>query len=528
MSEPPRGWAVLGLLLALAVPASAQQRPSEEELFGPAPDGGTPAPRETTPPSPERATETPASARERETAKGQESSRDERELSSKPSGDLFAREPTRDNPLTIGGQIYLRSIVQQSEGQSLDKARFLMPALVDGYFDARPSDRVRGMILGRLTYDPTLDASGNPNLNARGPAFGSGSNTAGSGFTLPTTSNPAVFLDQLWVNFDIARTVFITAGKQHVKWGVSRFWNPTDFLTPQRRDPLAVFDPRLGASMVKIHLPSEHGWNLYAIGLIDNAGPASTLGQLGGAIRGEFAFGRSEIGAEGVFVPSRKPRFGIDASSAVGPLDVYAEAAFSKGTGAQLFQNNPNPDPAQGYLGLFEPYTPTGLQVAVSGGFNSTIVFRENDNLVLGVEYFYNSVGYNSDQIYPYLIYYDLYQRPSGAPPSFQPFYLGKHYGAVYATFSSPTILGENASFIFSTLSNLSDRSLITRLDFLTRVLSYLYLEAYADVHYGRHGGEFRLEINQTLPPQQIGGPPTVIAIPAPLFDVGVGVRVKI
>ena len=99
---------------------------------------------------------------------------------------------------------------------------------------------------------------------------------------------------------------------------------------------------------------------------------------------------------------------------------------------------------------------------------------------------------------------------------------------ATHATFTSPSILGENASFIFSTLSNLSDRSLITRLDFLTRVLSYLYLEAYADVHYGRHGGEFRLEINQTLPPSQPGGPPTVINVPAPLFDAGVGVRVKI
>jgi hypothetical protein len=95
----------------------------------------------------------------------------------------------------------------------------------------------------------------------------------------------------------------------------------------------------------------------------------------------------------------------------------------------------------------------------------------------------------------------------------------------VYATFTSPSILGENSSFILSNLSNLSDRSVITRLDFLTRVLSYLFLEAYADVHYGRHGGEFRLQIN--LPPQ----PPTTtqaISVPAPLFDVGLGVRIKI
>ncbi len=522
MIASPRGWAVLASLVAIALPARAQQRPSEEELFGPAPDGGTPAPRGTAGPSPERATETPASSLEDETIKGQERSRDQRALSSPPTSDLFASEPNRDNPLTIGGQIYLRSIVQASESQALGKARFFLPALVDGYFDARPSDRVRGMILGRLTYDPTLDSTG----NASTPAFGSGSNTTGSAFTLPTNSNPAVLLDQLWVNFDIARTVFITAGKQHVKWGVSRFWNPTDFLTPQRRDPLAVFDPRLGASMVKVHLPSEHGWNLYAIGLIDNAGPASTLNQLGGAIRGEIAFARSEIGAEAVFQPGRKDRFGLDASSAIGPLDAYVETSLSKGSDVPLFRINPNADPASGFFGQFERFTPTNYKLAASGGFNTTIVIAENNNLVLGVEYFYNSIGYDSERIYPFLIFRD-FTHP-GTPPSFQPFYLGRHYGALYATFTSPSILGENSSFILSNLSNLSDRSVITRLDFLTRVLSYLYLEAYADVHYGRHGGEFRLQVN--LPRQQIDPQTTIgpISIPAPLFDAGLGVRIKI
>src|SRR5260370_23014720 len=76
MIASPCGWAVLASL-AIALPAWAQQRPSEEELFGPAPDGGTPAPRRTGGPSPERATETPASSLEDEPPKGQERSDDE-------------------------------------------------------------------------------------------------------------------------------------------------------------------------------------------------------------------------------------------------------------------------------------------------------------------------------------------------------------------------------------------------------------------------------------------------------------------
>jgi hypothetical protein len=519
MSAPrPRIGLAACIVLAGTI-AGAQERPREEDLFGSAPDAGVPPPRragqETPPGRPSEAdlfggapdAGTPSRLGDAQKARpasqvpaGEQATEDERGLASAASKDLFATEPGRDNPLQIGGQIYLRSIVQATEDVSLSDTRFLLPAIVDGFFDARPSDRVRGMILGRLTYDPTL------NTNAANNAFG-----------VPTTSNPAVLLDQLWVNFDILRTVFVTAGRQHVKWGVSRFWNPTDFLSPQRRDPLAVFDARLGASMLKLQLPSERGWNLYAIGLFDNAGPASTLGQIGGAMRAEMALGRGEIGAEAVFQNGRRPRFGLDASSAIGPLDTYLEIALKKGNEVALFRAVPQPNPLLGLAGQFESYGPNGLFVAASGGLNTTFVFGENNNLILGAEYFYNQFGYDSASIYPWLIL-------QGA---FQPFYVGRNYGAIYATFTSPTVLGENASLLLSNLANLSDWSFITRLDYLTRVLSYLFVEAFVDVHYGQLGGEFRFALD--IPAQQIGDQiiPAII-VHAPTFDFGLGVRIKI
>src|SRR5262249_18819739 len=314
-----------------AVPPSPPTRPSESEMFGgSAPDGGT-----VSAPEQKDAARPPQAA-------GESATQDERGLASAASKDLFTTEPTRENPLQIGGQIYLRSLVKGTENTSFADTSFLFPAIVDGFFDARPSERVRGMILARLTYDPTI-----------------GPNAAGNAFGVPTTSNPAVLLDQLWVNFDVLRTVFVTAGRQHVKWGVSRFWNPTDFLSPQRRDPLAVFDPRLGASMLKLHLPSEHGWNVYAFALFDNAGPANRLGQIGGALRGEIAVGRGEIGAEMVLQNGRRPRFGLDASSAVGPLDLYLEVGMRKGSEVTLFRLVPQPDPLLGLAGKFESYYPT-------------------------------------------------------------------------------------------------------------------------------------------------------------------------
>ncbi len=498
MTGSPWVLAVCATILLVSRTGGAQERPREDELFGGSPDAGTPSSQSpSAAPSPQT---TPGAAEaSRENPVGEKATQDERGLAGAATKDLFVTEPGRDNPLQIGGQIYLRTLVRATERSSFSDTRFFVPAIVDGFFDARPSDRVRGMILARMTYDPTINASATNN------AFG-----------VPTSSNPAVLLDQLWVNFDILRTVFVTAGRQHVKWGVSRFWNPTDFLTPQRRDPLAVFDPRLGASMLKLHLPSERGWNVYAIGLFDNAGPANRLGQIGGAIRGEIAIGRGEIGAEAVLQNGRRPRFGLDASSAIGPLDVYFELALRKGSEAPLFRAVPEPNPLLGLAGQFESYVPTDLSVGGSGGFNTTLVFGANNNLTLGAEYFYNSYGYDRASYYPWLII-------QGA---FQPFYIGRHYGAIYAMFTSPTLLGENTSLVLSNLANLSDRSAITRLDYLTRVLSYLFVEAFADVHYGNRGGEFRLGLD--LPPQQIGDqitPP--ISIPAPTFDLGIGVRVK-
>src|SRR5215472_11567277 len=515
------------ILLAGAI-AAAQERPREEDLFGGSPDGGTSAPGKSAGsaapagrPSeadlfggaPDAGTRSGTEAQKSPAASqnpaGETATQDERGLASAASKDLFATEPGRDNPLQIGGQIYLRALAQAAENVSAANTRFLLPAIVDGFFDARPSERVRGMILARLTYDPTINSSTDNNAinsSAENNALG-----------VATTSNPAVLLDQLWVNFDILRTVFVTAGKQHVKWGVSRFWNPTDFLSPQRRNPLNVFDARLGASMLKLHLPSEHGWNLYAIGLFDNAGPASTLGQIGGAFRGEIAIGRGEIGAEAVFQKGRRPRFGLDASTAIGAFDAYLEVALQKGSDLVFFRPAAQPNPLLGLAGQFESYGPTDVLVGASGGINRTIVFGENTDLIVGAEYFYNSSGYDSASIYPWLIL-------QGA---FQPFYVGKHYGAIYATFTSPTLLGENTSLVLSNLANLSDQSLITRLDYLTRVLSYLFVEAFADVHYGKLGGEFRLGFD--LPAQQIGDrtiPP--ISVPAPTFDLGLGVRIKI
>jgi len=492
----------LALAAALAaLPALAQERPREEELFG----GEAPAAQEASPAAP--APEAPPASTDR----------DAQALDGPATTNAFDTEEAVEDPLKIGGRFYLRALSQGNEGVSFGNTSFSAPMLVDGYFDARPTDRLRGFVLGRLTFDPTRRE-------------GSGS-LLPSGTASSAAAAPRVLLDQAWLRFDLGRTLFITAGKQHVKWGTSRFWNPTDFLSPQVRDPLALFDARTGATMLKVHVPWEaKGWNFYAIGLLDNAGPAGTLGQVGGAARAEVVLGPAELGIDAVLQRGRKPRFGLDFSSALGPIDIYGELALRRGSDTPLYrlpadvslgdllgqaEGNGGLPPDLGALPI-EAYYPDGYTPQVSGGATWTFAYSENDTATVGVEYFFNSTGYPTSLAYPYLLFQG----------QFQPFYLGQHYAAVYGLLAGPGSW-DDTNFILSNLGNLSDRSFLTRLDVTHRALRYLSVEAFVAVNYGQKGGEFRFALD--LPAMRRGEqviPPVVVA--PPTLQAGVGLRIDL
>ncbi|SET18759.1 hypothetical protein [Stigmatella erecta] len=515
-----RAW-VSAVVLATALsggPVAAQSRPDEEALFGGDEQPETPAAAAQEPPPPAEGSPLEPS---RGQSPGPEQSRDEQAFTGEPVQEAFGTEGHTEDPLKIGGQFYLRAFTQGSEGVSFGDTAFSAPTLVDGYFDARPTDRLRGMVVGRLSFDPSRAGQSTGFL---------GTNPSDGTPAIPGTTfaNPRVLLDQAWLRFDIAHTVFFTVGKQHVKWGTSRFWNPTDFLSPQRRDPLAVFDARTGASMVKLHVPWEaKGWNFYGIALLDNAGPASTLGRIGGAARAEVVLGTAELGASAVLQRGRKPRLGFDISSAAGPFDVYGELALTKGFETPRFlvpEGLSLEDIIAGGGGLeldsleylaklpVPSESPGHFTPQVSGGATYTFAYSESDTATVGVEYFYNAPGYDASTLYPYLIARGVYQ----------PFYLGKHYAALYATLIGPGSW-DKTSFVLSNLGNLSDRSFTSRFDLGYRALSYLSVEGYAAVSYGRKGGEFRFALDSG--PFVIDGRPLV---PAPTFQLGGGLRINL
>ncbi len=484
---------LVSVVLAMS-PALAQSRPDEAELFGDssateAPDGGAAdapvlpsVPQRLSPPS------GPASA-----------DRDSDQLGGKSSQSKFDTEEVKSDALKVGGTLNLFAQGYWQEGRPFEQGTFGAPFLLDAYIDGRPTDRLRAFVLGRLQYDPTRPA-GDASTSTSAAAQSTGSASL-IGLTPSTKSNPSVALDQLWLRFDIARAVYFTVGRQKVRWGVSRIWYPTDFLNAQPRDAFNPFDVRLGVNMVKVHVPVESlGWNFYGYGLLDAINVTSsgvTLDRLGGALRAEFVLGPAELGVGGVWQQGRRPRYGLDVSTALGPVDVYAEAALRDARDFVLF-HSPSDLTADNLLmriGSIEAYRPSGVMVQVSGGLSWQFNYTDKNSAILGVEYFYNPAGVSDAVGYQVKTFMPALLGLSLDPIQNAPLYGGRHNLA--ATLTAPGIPGYDwISLSLSSVVIINDPSGLTRLDLTFRVLSYLNVQLFAAAFYGQSGGQLRFQLS--------------------------------
>lgn len=509
------------LAVALAAGVRAQERPSEDELFG-------------APAQPAQATEKKPALPQHGGATGPHGDTEAELFGSKsapaappPSGGLISRE--REDWLKIGGLLQLRAQASAYQDTAPRGWPFSSPDLLDAYLDARPNDRVRGYVLGRMSWDPTVRSSGGTQSALAAPGTGGEAAAAGFGAS-PTTANPGAVLDQLWVNFDVEHRAFVTFGRQHVKWGVGKSWNPTDYLHPVRRDPLATFDARTGTTLLKVHLPWEkRGWNLYGIALLedlagDTTRTASRLGRIGGGGRAEIVLGSAELGLDAMVQDGHRPRYGADLSAGLGDFDVYSEVALRTGGDGPRWTLQGTEEPA-----------PTHLTPQVVAGASWAYKYSDEDSLVVGAEYFYNDLGYDDRHIYPFLLAgAPIAVVQNGTPTvvqrdphAYQPFYLGKHYAALSLTLSRPGRWNDT-TIVLTALGNLSDRSYVARLDASVLVLTYMTVETFVAGHFGQKGGEFRLALGREGADAAAVLTGETFPAGAPIVDVGVALRVSL
>jgi hypothetical protein len=436
--------------------------------------------------------------------------------------DIFADQPTatggsalesmferglaeQQDWLALGGLLYMRLDYYAEEETPAKQSRLASPSLMDVYLDARPNDRVRGFLRGRLRHDFTVPLE-TPSSFGAVPAEEDAS-------LLPTGERTEVLLDQLWIKFDIARVAYLTIGKQAIRWGSGRFWNPTDFLNRQKRDPLAIFDERTGQSLIKLHLPLESlGWNLYAVANLDEA---DRLESAGGALRAEFLFAETEVALTYAGRKNNPHQFGFDISSGLWLFDVRAELAAQKGVRTPFYRGPLDLDRLDWQFLNGEPHEISRKDQWILQGTAAaelTIRYSDQDTVTLGVEYFYNDAGYKNAHLYPWLALNNQFVR----------LYLGRHYAAAYAYLPQPG-LWNDTSFTLSGLANLSDGSYLARLDYQVRVLTYLDVNVYGTYHFGDNG---ELHWGFTVPAQ-----PLVedgFTVNQPIAEVGFALRVAL
>lgn len=421
------------------------------------------------------------------------------------SDDIEARLGLVENRLDIGGFLFLRMDYGARTQGNPESFPIGSPNLLDLYLDARPNDRLRAFVRGRATHSFLREQEELSPL--------AGGQVGGT----------QVALDQLWLKFDLDHRLYVTAGRQPIRWGAGRFWNPTDFLNQQRRDPLAVFDERLGVSLLKLHLPVEaSGWNFYALANLEDAGRPE---EIGGALRAEKLIGLTEVSLSVAARKDQPLQLGADASFPVGLFDFRIETALLRGVQRNFYRGPVSLDPER-------PRLPTAFsredewipQVVV--GAEIGIPYGDDDSLILGAEYFYNGMGVEEPTLYPWLLF----------TGDFTPLYLGRQYAGVYASAIGPGSWNDT-TLIASLLSNLTDGSFLTRFDWRVRLLTYLDFNAYAAFHFGNEGEfHFALRLPAVEVPEELeaGLPPGLgealsqgVSVPPPLLDLGLGLTLR-
>jgi hypothetical protein len=351
-----------------------------------------------------------------------------------------------------------------------------MPNLLEVYLDARPSDRVRAFARGRLLWNPAVDGD-DPYWNALG------------------AEQVAVQLDELWLKLDVARRLFVTVGQQKVLWGTARFWNPADLVSLSPRPLLTPFDDRTGLPLLKLHLPVESlGWNFYLVGMMDQV---DTFDRSGVAGRAELVFSTVELAASAAYRYRLPARVGFDVSAGIWSFDVIGEVGLKID--------------AEG-AGRVSPQTVGGLQYTVS-------VF-DDDKLIIGGEYFFNSEG--AERVSPFALL-------RGEVPFF---YAGRHYAALFVWLPRPGRLND-WDFSATGIGNLSDQTFLARLDVSVKVLTFLSVQTYFTAHLGRKG-ELRIG-DRAFSPEEVAEARALFSpdapgrpVPTQLVDLGLWLRLDL
>ena len=382
----------------------------------------------------------------------------------------------KDSSTAIGGRADWTLGLSRQDEEPLSKAPWTSSPKAYLFVDSRPREDLRGYL--RLSIRPTRSAT----------AAMSGSSAQGQSDTIPLS------LLELWIKWQpTGQGIFWTLGRQPVKWGNAQFWNPTDFLAEETRNPLAFFDDRSGIDAARLNIPLE-GANANFTFIVSSprsspvttiqtqdSGQASqnqtTLSDLQLAARAEWSIASSEIAASFAWREKGPTRYGVGLSSGVGPLDLELEGACIANSNRTFFKQLEKPDGS--VTAIPEDRDQLCLPQAV-GGLSWEFGYADGDSATLGAEYFGNGLGHNKP----------ILELASVVSGNASPLYVAEQYAAAYVLLPSPGSW-EDTTIQATYIKNLSDFSELYRLSIVQTIMEFSRISFGANYRNGL--GEFRV-----------------------------------
>lgn len=341
--------------------------------------------------------------------------------------------------LKIGGELWTQLQYFGLQGQAGRKGYLFNPNTLYLYFDSRLREDTRAYVRLMSVYDPTA------------------SNGGVSPFTGQALKETQVGIEEMKLLFNIDKTVFFTIGKQKIRWGSGKFWNPTDFLNSSRRNLLYNEDRRLGVNLIKTHLPLGSA-NLYLVNRIEGT---TDPGLVHHALRAEMPIGTAELSATGSVQRGQSPVLGMDLSSALWELDAHMEVSH-------VTENSAD--------GSGRPLT------HVTTGISYDYKYSDQDMLSVSLEYFRNDGGLTETSGYVRVL----------LAGGYQPYFLARDYGMLMLYLPTPG-RWEHVSFTLFNIMNFSDRSAASKFMATLTHIQNLNVDLGLTGHYGNPDGELKL-----------------------------------
>lgn len=275
-----------------------------------------------------------------------------------------------------------------------------------------------------------------------------------------------LFLRELFLDVNIARRLYLRAGKQVLQWGRGYFWNPTDLVNVEKKSFIDRIGGREGAFGLKMHAPFGTRANLYSF--VD-CNDLSSVDSLAAAFRSEVLIGGAETGA-GIWAKGdgKPPVFGFDASATMLDVSLTAELSLRHGRRFTIIDSmtagGAGVQPVYGDLG--DTWIP---RIAI-GAMRIFDLFAVDDRVTAVAELYYNHAGLDQN-IFDDPLMVALAERLAEDTTGFaqassrrllavyEPHSHSKHYAAFFLTVAK--VIHRDITLTVNGIANLDHRAMI-------------------------------------------------------------------